>query len=86
MTTYTQIGGVTIDAIQWNGPPLVMSALPIWLRNLPIVVAGLSLCVPIGITGSKRGTVPANIGDWIFLSPNGDVSVVSNAYFVALYH
>jgi hypothetical protein len=83
MATYTQLGSITIDAFQWNGPPLVISNLPIWARKLPLLISGgTDLCVPT--TG--RTVLAAHVTDWVFQAPDGSIHVVSNAYFVSLYH
>jgi hypothetical protein len=86
MATYTQLGSITIDAFQWNDGALSTYNLPIWAKRLALQQSGSTLCVPVGVAKGNGGVLPANPTDWVYLAPDGSVHVVTNAYFVSLYH
>ena len=83
MATHTQVGGVTVDAFQWNGGTIAAAALPAWTKQLAMQTPGDgTLHVP---ESTSRGTCRANTGDWVVRTTNGHVDIMSNTTFVLLY-
>jgi len=81
MAAHTQIGGVSVDAFQWNGGQLGNYALPAWASALALQTPGDgTLDVP-----TFRGTFKASIGDWIARYSTGHIEIMSNTSFFSLY-
>ncbi len=82
MTTFTQVGGVTVDAFQWNGDPLSGYDLPGWARVMALhAPSDGTLHVPCSI-----GTFSARPGDWVWQGPDGSVYVSTDAFFSAMFN
>ena len=82
VSAYTQIGGVGIDAFQWNGGLLSATVLPIWAKHLSLHTPGDgTLHVPC-----RNGTLAAQKTDWVIQGADGGVDIMPNSHFVKLYH
>lgn len=83
MASHTQVGSVVVDAFQWNGGTIAAATLPVWAKQLALHTPGDgSLHVP---TGTKRGTIRADSGDWVLRVSTGHIEAMSNTTFLVLY-
>jgi hypothetical protein len=81
MTIHTQRGSVTVDAFQWLGGKLSTYTLPGFAMRLALQVPGDGyLHVP-----SHSGVARAGITDWVVLSPDGNVDILTASAFALLY-
>ncbi len=82
MAVYTPLPDVTVEAFQWLGDPLSAYALPGWANSLALHAPTDSMLhVPCW-----NGTFAARIGEWVVRGPTGNIDVVPNDVFSALYN
>jgi len=82
MAVFTPLADATVEAFQWVGDPLSAYNLPGWANNLSLhAPTDQMLHVPCW-----NGTFAARIGEWIVRGPTGDVSVVPDDVFRAMYN
>lgn len=81
MALYTQVGGVQVEAFQWQGDPLDGYELPGWAR-------AKGFHAPSDGTLQVRcetGTFPAFPGDWVWMAPDGTIHVAKDSLFSAMF-
>lgn len=81
MAAHTQIGGVVVDAFQWNGGLLASYALPWWANGIALQTPGDgNLDVP-----TPRGTFMARPADWVVRYAVGHIEIMGPLAFASLY-
>lgn len=81
MAVYTPLADAAVEAFQWLGDPLADYALPGWANGMALhAPTDQMLHVPCW-----NGTFAARIGEWVVKGPTGDVSVMPDLVFRAMY-
>ena len=81
MASYSQVGGVKVDAFQWKGGALSTYVLPAWAKRLALHTPGDgSLHVP-----ARNGVIAAHNTDWVVQGADGGIDIMPTSHFTALY-
>jgi hypothetical protein len=73
--------GLVIDAFQWLGGDLASYSMPPWIQNMQLTTPGDgTVCLP-----TYMGNMPANPTDWVARGPGGNVFIMPNVLFSALF-
>lgn len=70
---------VVIEAVQWNGSGS-LNNIPQWYKDAGIKIIGVHLYIE-----TLKGTMTANIGDWIIRGVKGEIYPCKPDIFAATY-